>query len=109
MWKYWIKNYVRFNYYLQGKFKWVFRTRIRVTFSGHNSNQIPIELHEQALRYKLTDLVDDERRRTCGIDGEKFKRVLPVLALNEASCKSYKQFMRLLGSKRIIIFKGVSR
>lgn len=66
----------------------MYRTRIRVTFSGENTHQIPIELHEQALRFKLTDLVNEERRKTYGSDAVQSidtKRVLPVLALNEVS------------------------
>lgn len=45
---------------LQGKFRWTFRSRIRVTLIGENIFRPPVELHDQQLlhpeyRYISTD------------------------------------------------------
>lgn len=64
----------------------MFRSRIRVTVTGGNINDTPVELHEQALRFKIRDLGAEERRKPEAPERkQRALRVLPVLALNEVS------------------------
>ncbi|XP_066977670.1 NAD kinase 2, mitochondrial isoform X1 [Macrobrachium rosenbergii] len=75
---------------LKGKFRWTFRSRIRVTLIGDNIYKPPVELHDQQLlhpEYRYLDI--DMQLRTmekevppCSESGLA-RRVLPVLALNE--------------------------
>ncbi|XP_045625914.1 NAD kinase 2, mitochondrial [Procambarus clarkii] len=75
---------------LKGKFRWTFRSRIRVTLIGEDIYKPPVELNKQQLRYHeyryldmephLRTIRDDVPR--CSETGMA-RRVLPVLALNE--------------------------
>ncbi|CAL4082936.1 unnamed protein product, partial [Meganyctiphanes norvegica] len=72
---------------LQGKFRWMYRSRIRVTLTGEDIFQPPIELHDQQLmhpeyRYLDMDSPIQEDAPFCSELGLP-KRILPVLALNE--------------------------
>ncbi|KAK3849450.1 hypothetical protein Pcinc_043800 [Petrolisthes cinctipes] len=75
---------------LKGKFRWTFRSRIRVTLIGENIYKPPVELHNQQLRYHEYRYLDMEPRLKsiiedlppCSETGLA-RRVLPVLALNE--------------------------
>ncbi|KAL7633773.1 UNVERIFIED_CONTAM: hypothetical protein RMT77_015727 [Armadillidium vulgare] len=74
---------------LNGKFRWTFRKRIRVTLFGENIYDPPVELHSQQLRHPENRYLDmDPQLRTLQPDelnpgDSKPTRVLPVLALNE--------------------------
>ncbi|KAK8736922.1 hypothetical protein OTU49_004725, partial [Cherax quadricarinatus] len=75
---------------LKGKFRWTFRSRIRVTLIGDDIYKPPVELHAQQLHYHEYRYLDMEPHlRTlkddvplCSETGMA-RRVLPVLALNE--------------------------
>lgn len=75
---------------LKGKFRWTFRSRIRVTLIGENIFKPPVELHDQQLlhpeyRYLDIDLQLQKVEREvppCSESGMA-RRILPVLALNE--------------------------
>lgn len=75
---------------LKGKFRWTFRSRIRVTLIGENIFKPPVELHDQQLRYHEYRYLDLEPQlhtlqkdiSPCSEIGVA-RRVLPVLALNE--------------------------
>lgn len=60
----------------------MFRTRIRTTLKGGDVHDTPVELHEQALRFKISDIGAEEIRKPPPV-AEDSPRVLPVLALNE--------------------------
>lgn len=78
---------------LDGKFKWKWRHRIRVTMSGFHENDEPVDIHDQQLLYpehrfeehvKEREIYDLERRIQQQLEHrERPPRVLPVLALNE--------------------------
>ncbi|XP_042869338.1 NAD kinase 2, mitochondrial-like isoform X2 [Penaeus japonicus] len=75
---------------LKGKFRWTFRSRIRVTLIGENIFRPPVELHDQQLlhpeyRYLDMDLqLRTLKENTPATDESGLaRRVLPVLALNE--------------------------
>ncbi|ROT72402.1 hypothetical protein C7M84_009207 [Penaeus vannamei] len=75
---------------LKGKFRWTFRSRIRVTLIGENIFRPPVELHDQQLlhpeyRYLDMDLqLRTLKENTPSTDESGLpRRVLPVLALNE--------------------------
>ncbi|XP_047496636.1 NAD kinase 2, mitochondrial-like [Penaeus chinensis] len=75
---------------LKGKFRWTFRSRIRVTLIGENIYRPPVELHDQQLlhpeyRYLDMDLqLRTLKENTPSTDESGLpRRVLPVLALNE--------------------------
>ena len=78
---------------LQGKFKWQFRSRIRITLIGENIYEPPVELHEQQLQQMEHRYLDiDHQLRleqspppvSSEYSEDKLQtRVLPVLALNE--------------------------
>ena len=81
-----------------GKFRWMFRRRLRVTVSGEQ-NKIyapPVELHNQQLQYpeyRYIDLLSEQsvnakdhplkEEYDCVTNKKLSSRVLPVLALNE--------------------------
>lgn len=73
----------------EGRFKWTFRRRIRITLKGKNVFDPPIELHDQQLshpEYRFFDCLQEELQdsepspKTSSLP----TRLLPVLALNEA-------------------------
>ncbi|XP_042215720.1 NAD kinase 2, mitochondrial-like isoform X1 [Homarus americanus] len=75
---------------LKGKFRWTFRSRIRVTLIGDDIFKPPVELHDQQLRYHEYRYLDLEPH-ACAIresippcsETGMARRVLPFLALNE--------------------------
>lgn len=78
----------------EGKFRWTFRRRIRITLCGESVFDPPIELHDQQLshpEYRFFDCLQEQHhsvtaRSTSSPAADAYKhqsRVLPVLALNE--------------------------
>nr|CAD7569706.1 unnamed protein product [Timema californicum] len=70
-----------------GEFKWMFRSRIRITLSGEFIDEQPVELQEELLHpdrriYNCT-AAPDENRVFIGSALPESTRVLPVFALNE--------------------------
>lgn len=85
----------------------MFRSRIRVTLSGGNIHDTPVELHEQALRSKVRDLGAEDRR----FEQEQLvnrlkdnRRVLPVLALNEVNLRLFRFYV--LHERQATFFHG---
>ncbi|CAG7629566.1 unnamed protein product [Allacma fusca] len=73
---------------IEGKFKWTFRRRIRVTLIGENVYDKPVELHDQQLQhpeFRFFDCLQEQLKsvQNNGSSAQPRKRVLPVLALNE--------------------------
>lgn len=76
----------------EGKFRWTFRRRIRITLTGECVYDPPIELHDQQLahpEYRFFDCLQEEHH-AAGTSSEPLDcsvtrrtRVLPILALNE--------------------------
>ncbi|XP_033737954.1 NAD kinase 2, mitochondrial-like [Pecten maximus] len=77
---------------LEGKFKWKWRHRIRVTMSGFHQNDEPVAIHDQQLLYpeyrfeehikEAESHFGEELEQRLHIQ-EMPPRVLPILALNE--------------------------
>ena len=77
---------------LQGKFRWLFRRRLRVTLIGEKIYEIPIELHDQQLQHRENRFIDclQEQHKSSppsatADNSIKQRRVLPVTALNEVT------------------------
>ncbi len=90
----------------QGKFRWLFRKRIRITLIGEEIFEPPVELHDQQLQhpeYRFEDCLQERQRQAArsrlADDATKNCRVLPVRALNEV----------LVSSASISILNTVSR
>ncbi|EFX80504.1 hypothetical protein DAPPUDRAFT_318645 [Daphnia pulex] len=79
-----IKNAI--NKLLQGKFRWLFRKRIRVTLIGDKIYDVPVELHDQQLNKlenRFLEISEDRDEVHKSEESIKNKRILPVKALNE--------------------------
>jgi len=78
------------NKLFSGKFKWTFRKRIRITLMGESVFKPPIELHDQQLshpEYRFFECLQEQHKdasRNPEDEKSTQRRVLPVLALNEA-------------------------
>ena len=75
---------------LQNQFRWKYRQRIRITLSGVNAMDDPIELHDQQLKHPEFRFLDLEPRTAFDNTGgrgssslHRESRVLPIRALNE--------------------------
>ncbi|XP_074640490.1 NAD kinase 2, mitochondrial-like isoform X1 [Tubulanus polymorphus] len=73
---------------LAGKFKWLFRQRIRIKVSGAHENDEPVELYEQELYNPENRFVEhvrenEETSKVAASKKVRETRILPVLALNE--------------------------
>lgn len=76
---------------LDGKFRWRRRQRIRITMTGENVYEPPVELHDQQLmypEYRFMDCLQEQHPAADTVITEngrrnKHSRILPVLALNE--------------------------
>lgn len=72
---------------LKGKFRWLFRKRIRVTLIGDKIYDMPVELHDQQLSQLENRFLEITEERDEAPKSEKNtkskRRVLPVKALNE--------------------------
>nr|CAD7193737.1 unnamed protein product [Timema douglasi] len=70
-----------------GEFKWMFRSRIRITLSGEFIDEQPVELQEELLHpdRRIYNCISapDENRVFIGSALPESTRVLPVFALNE--------------------------
>nr|CAD7440997.1 unnamed protein product [Timema bartmani] len=70
-----------------GEFKWMFRSRIRITLSGEFIDEQPVELQEELLhpdrRIYNCNVAPDEKRVFINSALPESTRVLPVFALNE--------------------------
>lgn len=87
-----IENLINFGFYynqLQGDFKWIHRSRIKITLLGQNGNiSQAIDLHEhnfeplEPVDFPPQPLKTGESKQ---FGGAKMKKVLPYLALNEVT------------------------
>nr|CAH0107167.1 unnamed protein product [Daphnia galeata] len=71
---------------LQGKFRWLFRRRIRVTLIGDKIYDVPVELHDQQLNQlenRFLEINEDRDETPKLEESVKNKRIIPVKALNE--------------------------
>ncbi|CAG2059022.1 unnamed protein product, partial [Timema podura] len=70
-----------------GEFKWMFRSRIRITLSGEFIDEQPVELQEELLhpdrRIYNCNVAPDEKHVFINSALPESTRVLPVFALNE--------------------------
>ena len=76
-------------YLIQGKFRWLFRKRVRVTLIGDKIYESPTELHDQQLNQLENRFMECLQERDAIIPSDQpeeklqNKRVLAIKALNE--------------------------
>uniref|UniRef100_T1JBC5 NAD kinase 2, mitochondrial n=1 Tax=Strigamia maritima TaxID=126957 RepID=T1JBC5_STRMM len=74
---------------LEGRFRWNLRHRVRITLTGENAFEPPLELHDSQLtypEYRFMDCIQEHHKAALLLPkntDNRQVRVLPILALNE--------------------------
>ncbi|XP_063238419.1 NAD kinase 2, mitochondrial [Bacillus rossius redtenbacheri] len=68
---------------LQGRYRWMFRSRIRTTLLGGDHDKPPVELQGQALAPPASERYTEEEKERATRTKHDTSRVLPFFALNE--------------------------